>query len=202
MMPYWVRIALGAVLGLATALALWLLVGTPWVTATAASLLAAIGFLGSYFIWSADRLDEGYEQVLFDRPNTIVSAVLIATFALAGVGTGYPGAADAAPLPPDARLEALQHDYRAAADAYAKKEADGQATKRAMEELRVESDRIALELEAMPESERRANLIAANDALALAMDSLVACIDGDATQCLEARLFASDAQTALAKAGA
>ncbi|HET6405262.1 MAG TPA: hypothetical protein VFH78_11495, partial [Candidatus Thermoplasmatota archaeon] len=80
MMPYWVRIALGAVLGLATALALWLLVGTPWVTATAASLLAAIGFLGSYFIWSADRLDEGYEQVLFDRPNTIVSAVLIATF--------------------------------------------------------------------------------------------------------------------------
>lgn len=196
MMPYWLRVAMGAILGLFAAGALWLLVGIPWLTATVAALLAAGGFLGSYFVWSADRLPE-YEQVLFDRPNTIVASVLIVAFAAAGIGTGFLGAGAPAPMAPEDRVAFLYADYQHAADAFTKQEADAEATIATMEELRVESDRIALELEALPGSEVRDHLVEANDMLALAMDSMKACASGEKSQCMDARLTAADAKAAL-----
>ena len=199
MMPYWLRIAIGAILGLIAAAALWLFVGIPWLTAAVAALLAAVGFLGSYFVWSADRLDEGYEQVLFDRPNTIVASVLIVAFAVAGIGSGFFGGASPAPLAPEERVAFLYADYQRAADAFTKQEVDADATSATMDELRVESDRIAIELEALPESEERAALIEANDGLALAMDAMKACVAGEKSQCMDARLMAADAKGALEK---
>lgn len=199
MMPYWVRILIGAILGLSAAIALWLFVGIAWLTAAVAALLAVLGFLGSFFVWSADRLPE-YEQVLFDRPNTIVASVLVVAFAAAGFGTGFLGdSGSSAALTPAERVSFLYADYQGAADAFTSQEADADATTARIAELRLESDRIALELEALPEGEERDNLVAANDALALAMDALTACAAGDKTQCLDARFSAADAKSALDK---
>lgn len=197
MMPYWTRILIGASLGAVAAAALWLIVGIPWLTAAVAALLAAVGFLGSYFVWSADRLPE-YEQVLFDRPNTIVTGLLVLAFAAAGLGTGLL-ASEPAPLAPGERTQVLYADYQRTADAFASKEIDAAALDEAMADLRVESDRLAVDLEALPEGEERTDLVAANDALALAMDSMRACAGGDKAQCLDARLLAADAKLALNK---
>ncbi|HVM46145.1 MAG TPA: hypothetical protein VM582_09440, partial [Candidatus Thermoplasmatota archaeon] len=201
MMPYWVRISLGVVLGLASAAALWLLVGVAWITALVAALLAAIGFLGSYFIWSADRLDEGYEQVLFDRPNTIVTLLLIAGFALAGTGTAFIDLSDPPPTP-EQRLKALYARYQSAADAHTSRTAEAATTLEKLAELRVESDRVHLEVEALPESPKRAALEKANDALALAIDAMQACVAGEREQCIEARILASDVTLALERLSA
>ena len=82
-MSWWTRLGLGAGLGLVAALALgWLLDG--WaIPAAVGALLAAIGFLGSFFVWSADvppspENPEGYEQVLFDGPNVVASLLVVA----------------------------------------------------------------------------------------------------------------------------
>lgn len=197
MMPYWMRIALGALLGIAAALALWLLVGTPWLTASVGALLAAVGFLGSYFVWSADRLDEGYEQVLFDRPNTIVAALLVVAFAAAGLGTGLL-VSEPAPLTTEQRVRALYVDYHALARSHAEGTEPAE-TNASLDALRIESDRLAIEIEALADADERAALTAANDALALAMDSLKACAGGDRSQCVDARVFAAEAQSALAR---
>lgn len=198
MMPYWVRILIGAVLGLVAAVALWLFVGIAWLTATVAALLAAVGFLGSYFIWSADRLPE-YEQVLFDRPNVIVTGVLVLALAGAGFGTGFLGGGSAPELTPAERVSALYASYQNSADAFTAKELDADALNETMADLRMESDRIAAELEALPEGEERDNLVIVNDALALAMDSMKACAGGDKAQCRDARLSAADAKSTLDK---
>lgn len=199
MMPYWARILIGIVLGFAAAIALWLFVGIAWLTATLAALLAGLGFLGSFFIWSADRLPE-YEQVLFDRRNSLVAGVLIVAFAAAGFGTGFLGGSGSlAPLAPIERVSFLYADYQGAADAFTSQTADAEATTARIADLRIESDRIALELEALPEGEERDNLVAANDALALAMDALTACAAGEKPQCMDARFLAADAKSALDK---
>lgn len=192
---FWARVAAGAVLGLLALVPLWLFVGIGWLTALAGALAAAIGFLGSYFVVSADRPDEGYEQVLFDKPNTIVAAVLLVGFALAGVGTGFLGG-DEVPTTAD-RVHMLRADYQRAADAFTKDEANATDTQAAIAALREESDRVALELEALPEDDARAALIAANDALALAMDALTECTNAVQDECMNARLLAADAQAAL-----
>lgn len=197
MMPYWARISIGAVFGLVAAVCLWLFVGIAWLTAVAAALVAAVGFLGSYFVWSADRLPE-YEQVLFDRPNTLVAAVLVVAFAGLGFGTGYLGD-DAPPTPAD-RVHMLYNAYQNNADAFAKQELDAEALVATLDALRVESDRVALELEALPEGDERDALTAANDALALAMDAMKACAGGTSGECMNARLSAADAQAALERA--
>lgn len=196
-LPFWMRIGLGVLLGTAGLIPLWLFVGIGWLTATAAALLAAIGFLGSFFVFSADRPDEGYEQVLFDKPNTVVSVILLLAFAGAGVGTGFLGG-DAEPSTPE-RVTMLYNAYQNNADAYARQEVDAANMTAILEELRVESDRLAAEIEALPEGDARAALAEANDALALAMDSMKLCVAGTDDECLNARLTAADAQTALQK---
>lgn len=198
MMPYWLRIAIGAGLGAAAGIALWLFVGIAWVTATGAALLAAIGFLGSYFVWSADRLPE-YEQVLFDRPNTIVAGVLVVAFALAGVGTGLLGG-DAAPPTPAESVSILYARYQNGADAFVSKTADGAATTALLDELAAESQRLAPEIAALPDSSARAALIEANEHLASAIGALKACVAGESAKCLDARISAADAVNAIERA--
>jgi len=97
MMRYPVRIAIGAGLGLAAVVGFHFVFARWWVGALIAALLGLVGFLGSFFIWSADRLDEGYEQVLFDLKNNIVSLVLV----LVLVGASFGGL--------DAQLFAFTH---------------------------------------------------------------------------------------------
>lgn len=89
MMPYWQRVVLGALLGLFAVMALWYFVGITWLTAAIGGLVAPLVFLGSFFLFSADRPDEGYEQVLFDKPNTILAVGMIVVFAGLGVASGF-----------------------------------------------------------------------------------------------------------------
>lgn len=195
MMPYWMRIAIGAVLGLVALLALWPTLGITWLTATVAALLAPVGFLASYFIWSADRPDEGYEQVLFDKPNTIVTLAMILVFAGAGLGTGFLGG-ESAPTPAD-RVAALRNQYQGTSDAITAGDLAGEDATAAIAALREESDRIAVELETLEETDANKKLIEANDDLAFAMDALKECAGGDRGKCVDARVSAADAQSAL-----
>lgn len=195
MMPYWVRITIGVVLGVLAAVLLWLFVGITWVTALVAALLAPIGFLGSYFIWSADRLPE-YEQVLFDRPNTIVSLVLIVGFALAGVGTGFLGGSDAPPTPAD-ELYAMRAEYQGISDSIVAKSLEGDAAIAAINDLRAKADPLGVTIEALPADEDKDALVDAYDYLTTAMTQLKDCAKGDSGKCLEARISNSEVQTAL-----
>src|ERR1051325_2078121 len=87
-MRFLVRVAIGAGLGLAAAIGLSFVMRW-WIVAILAVLLALVGFLGSFFLWSADRPQEGYEQVLFDKPNSIVSGVMAVAFVAAAFGMGW-----------------------------------------------------------------------------------------------------------------
>lgn len=89
-MKWHVRVSLGAGLGLASTLVLGFLLDGWIAPASVGALLAVVGFLGSFFVWSADipptpENPHGYEQVLFDRPNTVTSGILIAAMVLLGL---------------------------------------------------------------------------------------------------------------------
>lgn len=87
-MRFLVRVAMGVGLGLAAVVGLSFLMKW-WIVAILGALLALVGFLGSFFVWSADRPEEGYEQVLFDKPNSILSGVLVLAFVGAAFGMGW-----------------------------------------------------------------------------------------------------------------
>lgn len=201
MMSYWVRITIGVVLGLAAALLTWQFVGIPWATALAAALLAPVGFLGSYFLWTADRPEEGYEQVLFDRPNTIVAAIMLVCFALAGMGTGFLGAGGASPPTPADDLYAMRADYQRISDAYSAGTSEGEATIELLNALRAEADPLYERIEALPDGDATNALIDAWDYLTLAMTQLKTCAGGEEAKCLDARISASEVQSALARYG-
>lgn len=195
-MAYWMRIAVGALLGAGALVGLWLGPGIGWLTATVAALAALIGFLGSYFVVSADRPAEGYEQVLFDRPNTLVALALVVVFAGAGFGTGLLGG-DSGPDPAD-NVYALRADYQAASDAWGV-DSPAEDTLATLETLRTESDLIAGELALLPEGDVRTHLEAANDAIAFSIDALKVCAQKETRSCIEARINAADAESALQK---
>ena len=110
-MRFAIRIVIGAVLGLVAFATLWLLDVRAWVVALASGLLGPIGFLGSFFIWSADRPEIGYEQVLFDKPNSIISAVMILALAGGAFGVAHLGAGSASP-PPDPNAAAMESQHQ------------------------------------------------------------------------------------------
>lgn len=199
MMSYKVRITIGVVLGLVAAVLLWLFVGVTWATALAGALLAPIGFLGSYFLWSADRPEEGYEQVLFDRPNTVVSSVMLVSFALLGLGTGFLGGGSDAPPTPADDLHAMRAEYVTLSDAIVAKELAGEEATNALNDLRGEADPLYDRIEAMPEGDAKTALIDAWDYLTLAMTQLKTCVAGDEAKCVDARVSASEVQSALAR---
>jgi hypothetical protein len=80
-MQYYARVGIGGLLGLLGAIGLAFLVDATWPAALAGALLAAIGFLATFFLWTADRPPspqepQGYEQVLFDPRNLVHLAAL------------------------------------------------------------------------------------------------------------------------------
>lgn len=147
MMPYWQRVVLGFLMGLLALLGLWYFVGISWLTAAVAGLVAPLVFLGSFFLFSADRPDEGYEQVLFDRPNTLLALAMIVLMAGAGVASGHldvgPSAAASG-----RGMDALVKDYQAAYASYQKGEIAGA-------ELGARLDALLAELDGFPEGKPR-----------------------------------------------
>jgi len=111
-MRYGVRVAIGVVLGLVAIVAFHFFVHTWWVAGLLAALLGLVGFLGSFFLWTADRPEEGYEQVLFDVKNNAVSLVLVVVLvgAAFGVAHVWTPKAPAAPVDPTVAAMNTQHD--------------------------------------------------------------------------------------------
>ena len=111
-MRFVVRIVIGAVLGI-LALAVMAIFGVRWwIVALTSGLLAPLAFLGTFFLWSADRPDLGYEQVLFDAPNTTFSIIMLVVLAGASFGfthIHFGGSAAAAIAPTEAAQVALIH---------------------------------------------------------------------------------------------
>jgi thiol:disulfide interchange protein len=106
---YYVRVALGLALGALAVAALAFLGVRWWIGAIAGALLALAGFLGSFFLWSADRPEEGYEQVLFDGRNNVHALLLVAL--LAGAAFGGAHLHRGASAPPDPALATMNKDH-------------------------------------------------------------------------------------------
>lgn len=208
-MQYIVRIALGALLGAVVAVPLAIFVHVLWWAAGFGALAAAIGFLGSFFVWSADRAptatDPGYEQVLFDRPNTIVSAVLM--LVLAGSVVGY-GLVAASSLPPEveaalaqvdsdeSRLTELASQYKVASDDYLGGKRTGDVVSSDLVLTLRDARALAAEVKGHEHPESFAKLDAALakgvGSLVAAIEALNKCAMGDEPACLDARLAYAD----------
>ena len=81
-MNWWARVGIGGGLGLVTTLGSAFFLDGWMIPAAAGAAVAAIGFLATFFIFNPDiaptpEYPEGYEQVLFDKPNNIASGALI-----------------------------------------------------------------------------------------------------------------------------
>lgn len=207
MMKFGVRVAIGAIIGLALAVALPLLLGPWWVGALAGGLIGPLAFLATFFLWSADRLDEGYEQVLFDRPNTLVSVVMLVAFAGLAFGAGFLGAGPSGPSPEEqaalaqmeeshAVLERLAGEFTLANEA-ATKGGDAGDLDADLDEAR--ATRATLQAMEIPESllPVKGNLQKAASGLENAFNALQKCAGGDGTACLDARVAHADAMRGL-----
>lgn len=195
-MRYFVRVVLGAVLGLVAVALLGYLGVRWWIGAAAGALLGAIGFLGSFFLWTADRPQEGYEQVLFDMPNNVVSLVLVVVMVGASFGAGAllhrgPSAPSITPeqaASMDGAHDNLTHIYNAMMSgnyttSAAASDVDGQVVA------------IQTALKALPPTAKGDLLLAAADALHTALKGIDAC--KDAADCsLAARVAKADAARA------
>lgn len=203
MMKFGVRVAIGAIIGLALAVALPLLLESWWVGALAGGLLGPLAFLATFFIWSADRLDEGYEQVLFDRPNTTLSALMLVAFVGVAFGAGHLASGPAGPSPEEqaalaqmdqehATLGRLAGEFTVASEARAKGGDPGDLDAD-LDEAR--ATRAALQAMSVPEPllEVKGNLQKAASGLENAFDALKKCAEGDNAACLDARIAHADA---------
>lgn len=207
MMKYGVRVALGVVVGLAFALGLTLWLGRWWVGALAGGLLGPVAFLATFFIWSADRPDEGYEQVLFDRPNTVLGGVMMVAFVGLAFGSGWLLSGPAGPTPEEAaalaqmdethaNLTRLAKEYGVAAEAVTKNGDPGDLD---ADLAQARDARVDLQAMEVPESlaERKAALEKGAKALEGAFAALARCAQGEAPACLDARIGYADATRGL-----
>lgn len=209
-MRYLVRVAIGLLLGALVAVPLAMFVHVLWWAAGFGALAAAVGFLGSFFLWTADRPasgdDPGYEQVLFDRPNTLVSLGLV--LVLAGSVVGY-GVVAASSLSPEveaalaqveadqARLDALAAAYGKASTEHAEGKRPGADISSDLVVVRIDARKLAADVKAYEHPAELAALDAAlakgADAMASAIDALNKCVMGDEAMCVEARVAYADA---------
>lgn len=206
-MKYAVRVGMGIVAGagLAVGLSLWL--DAWWIGALAGGLGGPLVFLATFFLWTADRPEEGYEQVLFDRPNTLLSALMLLAFAGLAYGTGAllaPGTS----LSPDEQaalqrmddsrdaIARLTNAYDAANAAFTKGEAPGDLAPHLKEAT---DARAALATLDVPEplGDLKASLLKAASAVEDAFDGLGKCAAGDTAACLDARIAHADAARGL-----
>lgn len=212
-MQFPVRVVVGVLLGALVAIPLALFVHVLWWAAGFGALAAAIGFLGSFFLWTADRpataTDPGYEQVLFDRPNTVVSVVLMLVFA--GSVVGY-GALSPGGLPPEtaaalaqmeadeSRLADLAAQYQKAAAEHAEGARTGDLISSDLVVVRVEARKLLDELRAAERPAEfavmNATLVKGAEALVAALDALNDCVMGKTEACIDARIAYADVSRA------
>lgn len=190
-MKYVVRVALGALLGLAVTAALWFFQARWWIGGVAGGLVAALGFLLTFFLWSADRLEEGYEQVLFDLPNNLVSGALAVALVGLAFGGGLLHKGSSAPDPSIAVADS-QHD--ALVSLYndvmgGKIDAAGLVAQQA--KLKAAQEAVA----ALPAGEKATLLRTASAAAGKAFDELAKC--SDLAKCPLARLEMTNAKAPL-----
>lgn len=203
-MKFGVRVALGALVGLGLAAGLGWSLDAWWVGAVAGGLGGPLVFLLTFFVWSADRLDEGYEQVLFDRPNTLASAFMALAFAGAAFGAGalHPSGPSWTPEEEAAFTQVREHESAletAAAGFQQDQKTLADGGQLALEDLdaRVATARELRDAAAameLPESfaPLREPLAAASDALAASYEALRTCADGDTGACVDARVGFAD----------
>lgn len=214
-MRYHARFGIGLLVGLLPACGVAFLTPSAWPVALTGALLAALGFLATFFVWDADRPPSdlepnGYEQVLFDGRNSLHAGLLVVLFVGATFGhaalfapeaSGPAPAAEAASSPAldlaQADLVALSDAFVAAHDAFAAGEDAG--------DLHAQTDiatalRLDIQAQEVDEalSTRQADLMDAASFLALAFEELQACLAAGEGACLGARLAHSDALKILA----
>lgn len=206
-MRFVVRVLIGVALS-AIALTVFLLTVGPkvWAIATGA-VLAPIGFLGSFFLWSADRPEEGYEQVLFDRPNSLTSLALVAVLGGAAFGAGLfldgdnVDPAEAAYLQQRDLITDLAVQYQADADLYRTGKLVGDPAD-TFGEHRGAVDDILLGLDdaGVTDEARAAALKDAAQKLRVVTGAMESCVGGDEGACMTARIDAMIAYQASARA--
>lgn len=103
------RFLLGVSVGLAALIGLHFAATRWWIGAIASGLVGVLGFLLTFFVWTADRPDEGYEQVLFDGKNSAISVALAVLLVIGGFGLSFVGPHESAVDPSTAKLDGL-HD--------------------------------------------------------------------------------------------
>lgn len=194
-MRYVVRVVLGAFLGLLAVVSLGWIGLSWWIGATAGALLALAGFLGSFFVWSADRPEEGYEQVLFDLPNNAVAATMIVAFVgLAFAGGHWLGGASA-PAEDAAAALARSQDSQALFILNQYYDPQGpQLDAAATQEAQATVKALQAALAGAPDSEGKASRVQMVDNLAKGLDAWTAC--GHKAPCLDAQFAFLDAQRA------
>lgn len=199
-----VRIALGATLGLVAVGGLSFAIQKWYLIALVGAVTGVVGFLGSFFIWSADRLDEGYEQVLFDFPNSATSLVLVVILVGAAFGGGQILSASAAPQlsPEEATASHAMGEQREALRevlvAYL-----GKPTSADLPEWKskVSAASAVIANLSVPDSLAPMLVLLGDEANALsaAIEAQEKCNQRDTESCANARISASDASRADAK---
>jgi hypothetical protein len=194
-------VGVGVVLGAALAVGLTAWTGAWWMGALAGGLAGPLAFLATFFVWSADRPGEGYEQVLFDRPNTVLSGVMLVAFAGLAFGAGWL-AAPSGPSPGEQaalqQMDASRDGIAGLADAYSasnaafiKGEAPGDLAPKLQEARDARAALAALEPPASLHGHKDPLLKAAT-AVEAAFDALGRCVGGDTAACLDARIGHAD----------
>ncbi|MFA5861653.1 MAG: hypothetical protein WDA16_08155 [Candidatus Thermoplasmatota archaeon] len=108
-MRFLARVLLGAFLGLVTLGGLHFAITRWWISGIAGALVGVLGFLLTFFVWTADRPDVGYEQVLFDGANSAVSVILAVILVAGGFGISLAGKSSTPQDPAVVEMNA-QHD--------------------------------------------------------------------------------------------
>lgn len=215
-MKWFVRLAIGVFLGVAAALGMAFFLDGWIVPAAVGALLAVVGFLGSFFVWSADEPPspanpQGYEQVLFDAPNSIASALLIVGVVALAFFVRFDapaGPSDAAyiaardPLLKD--LETLHDNFAQLRDDYTAGTLAADAFSAELQKARTASRELYDEAKLLEPPASRAEEVVhvrvAAEQLSAAIESMDLCLGGIESRCQTAADRLSDHEKAFARA--
>lgn len=203
-MKFVVRVALGAALGLAAVVGLSFFMEKWWLVGLVGAVTGVVAFLGSFFVWSADRLDEGYEQVLFDLPNSAISLGLVVVLVGAAFGVGLFGSSESSPklsaedAAAVAAMGAQREVFHEVLVAYLNEPKSASLAEWA---TKADAANVATARITAPDSLADVHAALLEESKTI-MDTLSAqqnCNGGDAAACADARIAAADAARADAK---